>query len=157
MIRLPCLLKGILFFCFILLVSTSGRAHEANPADGDSIRVHGKSPVGAMLRSSILPGWGQWYNHQKIKSILVLGGELGLIWNASYQNRIALRSKTVEEREFYRNNRNLSIWWFVGVYFLNIMDAYVDAQLWHFDIGPDLSGRMSPKYYKARFVLNFAL
>jgi hypothetical protein len=53
---------------------------------------------------------------------------------------MALRSKTPEEREFFRNNRNLSIWWFVGVYFLNLMDAYVDAQLWHFDTGPDLGG-----------------
>jgi len=136
MIRHPFPLKGILFFAFILLVSTSDRAQEANTVDGDSIRIQVKSPMSAMLRSAVLPGWGQWYNHQKIKSLLVIGGELGLLGNASYQNRMALRSKTQEEKEFYRNNRNLSLWWFAGVYFLNLMDAYVDAQLWRFDIGP---------------------
>jgi hypothetical protein len=124
----------------IFLFSAAGRAQKADSTVADSVKARTKSPRGAMLRSAVLPGWGQWYNGQKIKSFLVVGGELGLIGNAWYQNRMALRSKTPEEREFFRNNRNLSIWWCVGVYFLNLMDAYVDAQLWHFDTGPDLGG-----------------
>jgi hypothetical protein len=140
----------------IFLFSAAGRAQKADSTAADSVKVQTQSPMGAMLRSAVLPGWGQWYNGQKFKSILVIGGELGLIGNAYYQNQLVLRSKSFEEREFYKNNRNLSIWWFVGVYFLNLMDAYVDAQLWHFDTGPDLAVVDYNHACQVRLVLRFA-
>jgi len=39
----------------------------------------------------------------------------------------------------YRRNRDLSIIGAVGIYLFCILDAYVDAQLYDFDISPDLS------------------
>ena len=99
----------------------------------------GKSSTGAVLRSAAVPGWGQWYNGQKLKAVLVLGGSLGLIGNAIYNNQLAVKSSTYDEREFYRSNRSRAVWLFVVVYLLNLLDAYVDAQLWNFDTGPDLS------------------
>ena len=48
------------------------------------------------------------------------------------------------KKDFYRKNRDLSIFAFFGVYLLSVIDAYVDAQLSTFDITPDLSLRIGP-------------
>ena len=37
----------------------------------------------------------------------------------------------------------------VGIYLLNIVDAYVDASLAHFDISPDLSMEVRPAVMNA--------
>ena len=47
-------------------------------------------------------------------------------------------------KNFYRRNRDLCIICMVGVYFLAMIDAYVDASLSHFDISPDLSMDIAP-------------
>lgn len=47
-------------------------------------------------------------------------------------------------RDRYRRYRDMSIFAFVGVYLLSVVDAYVDAQLSQFDISPDLSLRIEP-------------
>lgn len=47
-------------------------------------------------------------------------------------------------KDFYRRNRDLSIIATVALYGLNIVDAYVDAQLFDFDISPDLSMHLQP-------------
>lgn len=47
-------------------------------------------------------------------------------------------------KDYYRRYRDLSIIITVGVYALSIVDAYVDAQLFDFDITPDLSMRVEP-------------
>jgi hypothetical protein len=52
----------------------------------------------------------------------------------------SLRSK----KDFYRRNRDLSYIVTVGVYAICMLDAYVDAQLFDFDISQDLSLRFDP-------------
>ena len=47
-------------------------------------------------------------------------------------------------KNYYRRNRDLCIICMVGVYLLAMVDAYVDAQLAHFDISTDLSMDVSP-------------
>lgn len=47
-------------------------------------------------------------------------------------------------KDYYRRNRDLCIISMVGVYLLAMVDAYVDAQLSHFDISPDLSMQVAP-------------
>ena len=47
-------------------------------------------------------------------------------------------------KNFYRRNRDLCIIAMVGVYLIAMVDAYVDAQLSHFDISPDLSLDLTP-------------
>ena len=49
------------------------------------------------------------------------------------------------KKNFYRRNRDLSIFCIAGVYLLSIIDAYVDAELSTFDIGSDLSLSISPQ------------
>ena len=54
--------------------------------------------------------------------------------------------KTVLKRrkDFYRRYRDLSIIGTVAMYALSMVDAYVDAQLFDFDMSPDLSFRVEP-------------
>ena len=49
-----------------------------------------------------------------------------------------------KRKDMYRRQRDLSIFCFIGVYLLSVIDAYVDAELSNFDIGPDLSMRIEP-------------
>ena len=55
-----------------------------------------------------------------------------------------LTSSLKRRKDFYRRNRDLAIIAAVGVYALCMIDAYVDAQLYDFDISPDLSMRIEP-------------
>lgn len=128
----------VLWSAVLLLQLSSGMAQVVEDSSQTST-VQTKSPGKAVIRSALLPGLGQWYNEQRFKAVLVLGGELGLIANAVYLNQKAVQSQTTWEKEFYVNNRSLSLWWFVGIYFLNLLDAYVDAHLWNFDVDPELS------------------
>lgn len=49
-----------------------------------------------------------------------------------------------KRKDTYRRYRDLSIFAFIGVYLLSVIDAYVDAELSNFDITPDLSMRVEP-------------
>jgi hypothetical protein len=127
--------------------STSAAAPQAAPAAVSEPLLRPQpaktafpSPNGVLIRSALMPGWGQWANGQKLKSLVVFGLEAGLAANAAVQDSRMWKSKTDDEKEFYRNNKSLSIWWFAGVYLLNCLDAYVDAELRDFDTGPDLAG-----------------
>lgn len=48
------------------------------------------------------------------------------------------------QKDRYRYYRDLSIIITFGVYLITIIDAYVDAQLFDFNMSPDLSMRMTP-------------
>ena len=48
------------------------------------------------------------------------------------------------KRDYYRRYREICVIAMVGVYLLNIVDAYVDASMAHFDISPDLTLDVSP-------------
>ena len=58
-----------------------------------------------------------------------------------------LQSVLKNRKNYFRRNRDLCIICMVGVYLIAIIDAYVDAQLAHFDISPDLSMDISPGFY----------
>lgn len=52
-----------------------------------------------------------------------------------------------KRKDTYRRYRDLSIFAFIGVYLLSVVDAYVDAELSNFDITPDLSMRVEPAVF----------
>lgn len=108
-------------------------------AEEDSVKMTTKTPNGAMIRSAIFPGWGQWYNKKKFKAVVVFCAETGLLANAIYLNQQLVKSSEYYEREFYINNRNISVWWLVGVTLFSMADAFVDAHLADFDESPILS------------------
>ncbi len=49
-----------------------------------------------------------------------------------------------KRKNSYRRYRDMSIFAFIGVYILSVIDAYVDAELSNFDITPDLSMSVEP-------------
>ncbi len=51
-----------------------------------------------------------------------------------------------QKQNFYRKYRDLSIIITVGVYALSIIDAFVDAQLYDFDISEDVSMKITPAF-----------
>ncbi|MDL2208078.1 DUF5683 domain-containing protein [Parabacteroides sp. OttesenSCG-928-O15] len=60
-------------------------------------------------------------------------------------NNTSFRDNTLKRRkDYYRRYRDLSIIISAGVYLISLLDAYVDAQLFDFDISPDLSMRVEP-------------
>jgi hypothetical protein len=58
--------------------------------------------------------------------------------NATYHNLFKSR------KDFFRRNRDLSIILTVGWFAICMVDAYVDAELFDFDISPSLSMRVEP-------------
>ncbi len=64
-----------------------------------------------------------------------------------YMSRVSTTQLTEtlrKRKDIYRRYRDLSIFAFIGVYLISVVDAYVDAELSNFDITPDLSMRIEP-------------
>lgn len=66
----------------------------------------------------------------------------------------SLRSSFKRNRDSYRRYRDLSIIGMVALYALTMIDAYVDAELFDFDISPDLSLRVEPVNIKNSYKLS---
>ena len=58
---------------------------------------------------------------------------------AGFADRLA------RNKDIYRRNRDLCIIGAAGIYVLSIVDAFVDAQLFEFDISPDLTLNIAPQ------------
>ena len=115
----------------------------------DSTFVMSKSPLGAVGRSAILPGWGQLYNESYWK-IPVVWGVLGWFTylyvenNKLYKEYGDLYSESLESgignsyyrdaRDTYRDERDKYALILGLSYLLNLVDAYVDAHLFDFDV-----------------------
>lgn len=115
----------------------------------DTIFVMRKSPWGAVLRSAIIPGFGQVYNESywKVPIIWGLAGWFIYNWNDLnnlYANNNQLYRQTNQNiykirRNFYRKQRDLFTIYLGLLYFLNLVDAYVDAHLYDFQIDSNQS------------------
>jgi len=113
----------------------------------DSVFVMQKSPTGAILRSAAIPGWGQIYNQSYWKAPIIWGAMGWFIygWIHNNNNYIDYRDKYLltglendkRVREFYRDQRDLFAVYIGLTYLLNIIDAYVDAHLFDFDMVMD--------------------
>jgi len=64
------------------------------------------------------------------------------LWDSSMTNYFMTTLKSA--KDYYRRWRDLSWIITIGVYGLSIVDAYVDAQLFDFDISPNLSIQVMP-------------
>ncbi|MDR1526935.1 MAG: DUF5683 domain-containing protein [Dysgonamonadaceae bacterium] len=67
-------------------------------------------------------------------------------WNTSALNGFAGRLKNGKDN--FRRSLELSYIVSVGVYFLCMIDAYVDAHLFEFDVSEDLSFKMEPVLFE---------
>jgi hypothetical protein len=119
-----------------------------------------KSPGTAILLSAVLPGAGQAYNGSYWKVPIVLGLGLYFVsewlnynrltmdyrekYNGSMQQNPSGDPRLYARREFYKTERDAFAWYFLVLYVLNIVDAYVDASLSGFDVGEELAIRFGP-------------
>ena len=78
----------------------------------------------------------QW--HQSWLNFVAAGVDPSTRFNDNFKNQLK------RWRDYSRRNRDLSIILAVGFYLICMADAYVDAQLFDFDISPDLSLRIEP-------------
>jgi hypothetical protein len=105
-------------------------------------------PLFVMARSAIVPGWGQVYNRQPLKAMLVVAGEglltYKIIQELKRQNdaidRIAATAEGTPERDAavadeltHRNLKIDWIWWAAAAHLFQMADAYVDAHFRNFD------------------------
>ena len=123
-----------------------------------------RSPWLAVGLSALIPGAGQVYNENYWKPLVIWGltgywvyewMKLNTRYNASridFEQSISPflpdgNSQFKYARDFYRDERDKFAWYLGALYFLNLVDAYVGAQLYDFDVSPDLSsdGRIVPK------------
>ena len=142
--------KIIIVFLFSFSIVYSQTNHSTQSVK-DSGFVMTKSPMGALLRSAVLPGWGQFYNESYWKIPIVWGASGWFIYmwfdrNNLYKKYQDLYNNSITEtsngnqqfrslRNFYRDNRDQFAVYFAITYLLNLVDAYVDAHLFDFDVG----------------------
>lgn len=133
-----------------------------------------KSPTKAVLFSLVIPGAGQFYNESYWK-IPIIGGLIGYFGYEyfrqnnlykDYRDRYA-ESQSPENpsgdvslkvlREFYRDQRDDFVWYFTIVYVLNLVDAYIDAHLFDFDVKDEKLTRFgkTERTYRLKFNLKF--
>lgn len=60
-----------------------------------------------------------------------------------------------KRKDIYRRQRDLSIFAFIGVYLLSVIDAYVDAELSDFDISKDIGLKVEPAIFNDGKSTNF--
>lgn len=159
---------------FVLLPISEGFA-QGQVSIPDTIKVDYpnpaiKNPKTATLLSAILPGAGQVYNGKPWKVPIIYGGFAANIYFIDFNNRryelfkeaLAIfdenprdptqpfpslnRDGLVRNVNFWKRNRDLNYFLFIGIYALNIIDANVDAHLSAFDVSDDLTFRFEPSY-----------
>ena len=145
--------KYIFFICTLISLSISSQKIQKD-----------KSPKKAAIYSAVIPGAGQIYTKKYWKVPIIYGG---LVTSAyfindnnnqynEYRDAALLSYETGEDqlgytyselitlKDHYKRNREISYFSFVGVYILNIIDASVNAHLFHFDVSDDISLNIRP-------------
>lgn len=69
-------------------------------------------------------------------------------------NKEYLQGVFKKRKDRYRRWRDLSIFSFIGVYALSVIDAYVDAQLSHFDISEEIHLSIEPEIINSRQLMD---
>jgi hypothetical protein len=133
----------------LVFISTfvNGQDLTEETSPSDTTFVMQKSPWGAVLRSAIIPGLGQFYNESYWKIPIIWGVGALFISGWVYNNNLYKDNKNLfietginlykNNRDFYRDQRDNFTIYLVILYILNLVDAYVDAQLFDFTVQED--------------------
>jgi len=149
--RHPARRTGWQLFLFIVL---SSRLPAAAPAGLDSTRTDSlpsPNPRSALIRSAVLPGWGQYYNQRPLKAVFFAGTATGLLSTVIAEQRDLnqLSEKLADLRredpssaridalerasQDQAGKRNTRLLYLVLAVTFSALDAYVDAHLADFD------------------------
>jgi hypothetical protein len=142
--------RCILLILLISLAVTASIAADSLSVQADSVkRVKPKRvPMGALLRSVAVPGWGQYYNHKYVKSAVVFSVETFFIikavhwWKKTEDQYNSIQQTSDQSQQnlryniyrSYRTSRDDYLWGVGLTVFLSMFDAYVDAHLAGFDV-----------------------
>jgi hypothetical protein len=154
---------------------SAASAADSLPADTAAVRAPGSAPVAeqpsvarprdaaakppgffstpgwVMMRSAVVPGWGQWNNRQWLKALVIGSVEWGMAYRIYDDNRALddLEREAIAAREAgdleranevtLRYNDRLDTmvsrqWLLAGVIAYSLLDAYVDAHFRDFEI-----------------------
>lgn len=113
-----------------------------------------RSPTKAIMLALVLPGLGQAYNRKYFKMPIVWAAFAGVgyiaVYNTKqykfYSKEYANNPDDTNERYLrgWRRNMELSYIGLIAIYALQVVDAYVDAQLFGWDVNEELSMGISP-------------
>ena len=166
-------LRWALIFTLFFFINASSKAQLTDSISKNDTTAKEKtkyhSPKKATLMSAIVPGLGQVYNKKYWKLPIIYGGFAALIYSLNfnqseyvrfrdaYKYRIDGDSATVDNyvgilrdddlfalQKSYNRYRDLSVIGLGLLYVLNVVDASVDAHLFTFDVGDDLSFNIHP-------------
>ncbi|MCC7437608.1 MAG: hypothetical protein IT211_03855 [Armatimonadetes bacterium] len=155
--------------CLILLLAAATATAQSDTAiapamAADSVAAFPQPLAGGMTKSpttaillSLIPGGGQIYNEQYWKAPLFAGVAgfflvQAIRYHNLYQDQADVVNATPETdvayarlkriREIYRDERDLNIAYYLGVDILCMVDAYVGAHLFDFNVDDDLTSRI---------------
>jgi hypothetical protein len=146
----------------LLIVSTllNGQNLTEENSPSDTVFIMQKSPWGAVARSAVIPGLGQFYNESYWKIPVIWGVGALFISSWVYNNNLYKDYKDLfietgnntylSYRDFYRDQRDNFTIYLVLLYILNLVDAYVDAHLYDFTVEEDFmtgSSRANFRFY----------
>jgi len=134
----------VVLFCSAIVTAQDSTGYNYLK-EKDTTYVPAKIPFLALGASAILPGAGQIYNESYLKAPVVWGflGWFAYEWdsyNKSYKTAKADYTKHINDprykriRDFYSDKRDTYAVYIGLVYALNLVDAYVDAHLFDFDV-----------------------
>lgn len=110
------------FFFLLIVVLWCAPHSEAAEAKADSlVKAEEHRAQRAMLRSLVLPGWGQFYNGKKWKGSLIATLEVGSMVGYVVR-RQQIKDLGTPERNWFMIST-------IGIVLYSMADAYVDAHL----------------------------
>lgn len=143
-IRLTVKVLLLLLICSEFSYSQNIESTASLQSSSDTTFQMTKSPWGAVARSAIIPGWGQFYNESYWKIPVIWGTAAWFVYNWVDNNNLyndyrSLYQSTQNEyyrrlRNFYRDQRDNFTIYLGLLYLLNLVDAYVDAHLFDFNV-----------------------
>ena len=111
----------------------------------DSSEENLLSPRGALLRSAVIPGWGQFYTKHYFKSVGFFATHAYFAYQFYGEHQRLADIEETNRRNRVEYTRNTWAWRYLAAYVLCITDAYVDAHLASFPDDEDaLSLGMMP-------------
>jgi hypothetical protein len=165
--------------------STGAKVARIDTLKSNYVNVGKVAARRAIIRSAIIPGWGQFGNglnvYRGIKIAAIYTGAtlltLSYIDNnnkyneflAELRDRQANGGKSVigspyidvqtagltAAKDTFRRNREVVIFSMIGLYGIQVVEAYVDARLKYFDVGDDLAIRIKPSVISSGTMLGY--
>ncbi|MCY3738049.1 MAG: hypothetical protein OXG13_16710 [Gemmatimonadaceae bacterium] len=129
-------LAGVAVVMMTVLPSAAQPVEPVAAAAADSMRQGGGrlSPRAALVRSAVLPGWGQAASGHWVKALLFAGAGAGWLTSAVVESSRVADAPTPQEHEDRAARRNTRVLLYLLTATLSAVDAYVDAHLEDFDL-----------------------